>query len=71
LQRHSFATDYLRNGGKMLALQELLGRSDFETVRRYAKFTEADIARDHAITSPVLGCGFDQELRLPPWSSLA
>jgi integrase/recombinase XerD len=50
--RHSFATEYLRNGGKMLALQELLGHSDFEMVRRYAKFVEADIALDHATASP-------------------
>lgn len=32
--RHSFTTEYLRNGGKMLALQEALGHSDFEIVRR-------------------------------------
>lgn len=50
--RHSFATDYLRNGGKMIALQELLGHSDLEMVRRYAKFVEADIALDHAEASP-------------------
>lgn len=50
--RHSFATDYLRNGGKMIALQELLGHSDLEMVRRYAKFVEADIALDHAVASP-------------------
>ena len=50
--RHSFATDYLRNGGKMLALQELLGHSDLEMVRRYAKFVDADIALDHAEASP-------------------
>ena len=50
--RHSFATDYLRNGGKMIALQELLGHSDLEMVRRYAKFVEADIALDHSVASP-------------------
>lgn len=50
--RHSFATEYLRNGGKMLALQELLGHSDLKMVRRYAKFVEADIALDHAEASP-------------------
>ena len=50
--RHSFATEYLRNGGKMLALQELLGHSDLEMARRYPKFVEADIALDHAGTSP-------------------
>lgn len=50
--RHSFATEYLRNGGKVLALQELLGRSDLEMVHRYAKLVEADIALDDAIASP-------------------
>jgi site-specific recombinase XerD len=50
--RHSSATEYLRNGGMMLALQELLGHSDLEMVRRYAKFVEADIALNHAIASP-------------------
>jgi integrase/recombinase XerD len=50
--RHTFATEYLRNGGKMLALQDLLGHSDLEMIRRYAKFVEADIALDHASASP-------------------
>ena len=50
--RHSFATEYLRNSGKMLALQELLGHSDLEMVRRYARFVEVDIALDHAEASP-------------------
>lgn len=50
--RHSFATEYLRNGGKMLALQQLLGHSDLEMVRRYARLVEADLAADHAIASP-------------------
>jgi hypothetical protein len=30
----------------MLALKDLLGHSDLEMVRRYAKFVEAAIARD-------------------------
>jgi hypothetical protein len=34
------------------ALQELLGHSDLEMVRRYAKFVEADIALDHSVASP-------------------
>jgi site-specific recombinase XerD len=50
--RHSFATEYLCLGGKMLALQELWEHADLEMVRRYAKFVEADIALDHAIASP-------------------
>lgn len=50
--RYSFATEYLRNGGKMLALQQLLGHSDLEMVRRYARFVEADVALDHASASP-------------------
>lgn len=51
--RHTFATNYLRNGGSMLALQDLLGHSDLEMVRRYAHFVESDISADHANASPV------------------
>jgi integrase/recombinase XerD len=50
--RHSFATEYLRNGGKMIALQQLLGHSDLEMVRRYARLVESDVALDHAGASP-------------------
>ncbi|CAG1012636.1 hypothetical protein ANRL4_04697 [Anaerolineae bacterium] len=47
-----YATEYLHTGGKLLALQELLGHSDLEMVRRDAKFVEADVALDHAEASP-------------------
>jgi integrase/recombinase XerD len=51
--RHTFATFYLRNGGNLLALKELLGHSDMEMVTRYAHFVQADFAADHAKASPV------------------
>jgi hypothetical protein len=38
--------------GKVLAVQELLGHSDLEMVRRDVLFAEADIALDHAEASP-------------------
>jgi integrase/recombinase XerD len=51
--RHTFATEYLRNGGQMLALKDLLGHSDFEMVEHYAHFVQADVQRDHQSASPV------------------
>ena len=51
--RHTFATEYLRNGGQMLALKDLLGHADFEMVEHYAHFVQADVKRDHEIASPV------------------
>jgi integrase/recombinase XerD len=51
--RHTFATEYLRNRGQMLALKDLLGHSDFEMVEHYAHFVAADVQHDHENASPV------------------
>ena len=42
--RHTFAVNFLRNGGNVLELQEMLGHERMDTVRIYAKLAEVDLA---------------------------
>ena len=52
LFRHTFATEFLRNGGDILKLKAILGHSSMEMVQRYVHFVEADAAKTHAGADP-------------------
>lgn len=50
--RHTFAINYLRNGGTVLELQRLLGHERMDTLRIYAELAEADLAAGQRRSSP-------------------
>jgi site-specific recombinase XerD len=51
--RHTFAITFLRNGGNVYSLKELLGHTDLRTSQKYLNLSQADLQSQHAQFSPV------------------
>jgi site-specific recombinase XerD len=51
--RHTFAINFLRNGGNAYVLQMALGHASMDMVRKYLALAQTDIAAAHLIASPV------------------
>ena len=53
LFRHTFAVRFLMNGGNVFSLQQILGHTSLEMVKRYVNLAEAYVISEHRKFSPV------------------
>jgi site-specific recombinase XerD len=50
--RHTFATEYLRNGSAVERLRRILGHSSFVMAMRYLHLDKGDLGKDFDLRSP-------------------
>ncbi len=53
LCRHTFATNYLTNGGDVFSLQQILGHTSLEMVKRYVTLASSQVRIQHKKFSPM------------------
>ncbi|WP_288432739.1 tyrosine-type recombinase/integrase [uncultured Deinococcus sp.] len=51
--RRGFAVEFLRNGGNVFTLQQLMGHTSLDMTRRYVSFLDDDLKEAHLRFSPV------------------
>ena len=51
--RHTFAINYLRNGGNIVYLQEILGHSNLNTTKQYLHVTIEDLKQSYSDVCPL------------------
>lgn len=51
--RRGMAVQYLRQGGDLFSLQQILGHTTLEMTRRYVRYLPDDLQREHMRASPV------------------
>ena len=51
--RHTFAKNYLLNGGDVFSLQKIMGHSDISTTRKYLNLNENEIKQQHDKFNPL------------------
>jgi integrase/recombinase XerD len=55
--RHTGAVEFLRNGGDLFTLQRIMGHSGLQVLRGYINLNQGDLARVHALASPLDNLG--------------
>jgi site-specific recombinase XerD len=50
--RHTFAVSFLRNGGNVFSLKEILGHSSLVMTNRYVTYAQSDLSNQHRQFSP-------------------
>jgi site-specific recombinase XerD len=51
--RHTFAKNYLLNGGDVFSLQKIMGHADLDTTRQYLNLNVEEIKMQHAKYNPL------------------